>query len=221
MKRNFASTSDESSAKLRVTTERETALPKIQSSVTRPDGVTNKLILDAKDWIIVYRFGFIRVARLIQRLKIFQTGFTCCLVLPASVGLFISGNLPVENVLFVLGTSSFACVMLYVMGTICSRLIGAMYVSKTDSSLIRIGHMNFWGKREDQIFNRNEIVPFSEIPDNVSDIYVNVKFYSDPDNKLHLSVRYGTIYNKVKFEEIFGKVDGLKITAVPRNPKSQ
>jgi len=105
--------------------------------------------------------------------------------------------------------------MLYVMGTFCSRLIGVMYVSKIDPTMIRIGHMNFWGQREDQIFKRDEIIPFSELQDNVSDVYVNIKFYSDMDAKLHLCLRYGTVYNKLEFENVFGQTAGMVIRSKP------
>lgn len=103
--------------------------------------------------------------------------------------------------------------MLYVIGRFCSRLIGVLYVSKNDSNLVRVAHLNFWGKREDQIVSKTDFIPFSELPDNVSDIYVNIGFYSDPSEKLHMCVRYGTVYEKDEFEEIFGGHSELSITS--------
>lgn len=98
------------------------------------------------------------------------------------------------------------------MGQFCSRLIGILYVSRKDPSIARVAHLNFWGKREDQIIAKKDFVPFSELDDNMKDAYINVKFYSDPEAKLHLSLRLGTVYNVEKFEELFGSEYGVIFT---------
>lgn len=107
--------------------------------------------------------------------------------------------------------------MLYIMGKFCSRLIGIIYVSKEDDNLLRIAHLNFWGKREDQYFSKTDVTPFSELQDDVSDVYVNLRFYSDPDATLSLCVRHGTVYNKNAFEEIFGSHTCLDTETRPKS----
>lgn len=104
--------------------------------------------------------------------------------------------------------------MLYVMGNFCSKLVGIVYVSKTDRSLVRVAHMNFWGMRQDLFFNKSDFVPLSELPDNAMDAYVNVKFYSDPDFQLRISFRYGQVFDKEQFEQIFGSASGIYLKQI-------
>lgn len=73
------------------------------------DSVTNQLEIDQNEWETVYRMNYIILARVVQRMKLYQTALTCCLVLPGTLGLYLNGAVPVEAVAFTVGTSTFAC----------------------------------------------------------------------------------------------------------------
>lgn len=73
------------------------------------DGVVSKLHFVDNEWETVYRFKYVRLARVIQKIKIYQTVFTCLIALPASLGMYIQGMVPQEVVAFILGSSIFAC----------------------------------------------------------------------------------------------------------------
>jgi len=93
------------------------------------------------------------------------------------------------------------------MGNFFSRLIGVIYVTDADPDIVRIAHMTFWGNRKDEIYTKNELVPFSDLPDSTRDIYIHIKTYSDPESKLYLSLKYGEIHDKLELENIFGQLD--------------
>jgi hypothetical protein len=90
------------------------------------------------------------------------------------------------------------------MGNFFSKLVGIIYVTDQDPDIVRISHMTFWGTRKDEIYMKSDIIPFSELPDNISDTYINLKTYSDPANSLHLTIKHGTIYDAERFYDIFG-----------------
>lgn len=81
----------------------------VKIQVKGTDGIVSKLHLVDDEWQTVYRFKYIRLARVIQKLKIYQTAFTCLLALPGSLGMYFHGMVSPEVVTFMLGSSIFAC----------------------------------------------------------------------------------------------------------------
>jgi hypothetical protein len=111
--------------------------------------------------------------------------------------------------------------MLYIMGSFFSRLIGVIYVSEKEPNLVRIAHMTFWGTRQDDVFTKLDLMPFSELPDHVQDVYIHVATYSDPHHPMFLSLKYGSVLDKEEFEGIFGTIPGLRIVKEMRKKKSR
>lgn len=80
-----------------------------------------------------------------------------------------------------------------------TNLIGFVYVNYEEKK-IRLGHINFWGKRKDLDMPISQLVPSKE---RLFGAYTPVKSTSSPDS-LKLMVRLGTILNAAAFTEIFG-----------------
>jgi len=107
------------------------------------------------------------------------------------------------------------------MGNFFSRLIGFVYISKDDPEAVRIAHMTFWGNRKDEYYKKTDFVPFSDLPDNVSDIYIHVKVYDQPKSTMYISLKYGYVLDKEQFEEVFGGISELVVTQKSTNSKRQ
>jgi hypothetical protein len=56
----------------------------------------------------------------------------------------------------------------------------AMATTYEDMSKVMISHLSFWGKRVDEVYKTEEIVPFSETgEDQVYDIYRKMTFFNN------------------------------------------
>lgn len=91
------------------------------------------------------------------------------------------------------------------MGTIFYKLVGSVYLS-SDSSTVKISYLDFWGKRVDVFCPVSDVVPFSEIGEQIAEPYVNLRRYSTPQ-KLHFTVRYGTVLDTKLFTDVFGNIN--------------
>jgi len=60
-----------------------------------------KIIVDEDEWRKIYKFKYIVAARAIQRVKVYQTIFTCGIVAPITFVSFLLGIATVPSVIFV------------------------------------------------------------------------------------------------------------------------
>ena len=158
---------------------------------------------EAESFKTFYRFPHITYARLLSRMKIYQTGFTV-IGLPAlataqSLGYAQGNSLPLAT-----GVTLFAGVMLYVMSHYFRRLIGLMAVNEIRDT-VKVSHLTFWGKRNDLFVPVKEIVPISDMADKPEDIYVKFCRYGT-NEYLYYSVRHGLILDKEIFEDVLGSL---------------
>ena len=158
---------------------------------------------EVENYKTFYRFPHITYARLLSRMKIYQTGFTViglpALAIAQSLGYAQGNSLPLAT-----GVTLFAGVMLYVMSHYFRRLIGLMAVNENRDT-VKVSHLTFWGKRNDLFVPVKEIVPISDMADKADDIYV--KFYRYGTNEyLYYSVRHGLILDKEVFEDVLGSL---------------
>ena len=148
------------------------------------------------DFKIVYRFPYIVVARLICKFKLYQT----------SVVIGLSGFSVFTDVQLIAPLVFCSCslLLLGVMGEYFRKLVGIVYVNP-DTSQVKIAHLNFWGNRENIICSLDDIIPFSDLGDDVKDIYVRIRFYNKPFS-FNMSIRYGLIVNPELFKKVFGHI---------------
>ncbi|CAC5423520.1 unnamed protein product [Mytilus coruscus] len=152
----------------------------------------------------IYFFKPIKVAKVLSMLKIYQTGVTFALV-PYSLFMFHSQLADFNVIAACVGLSISATVSLYYISMYIQNITGIIGVNE-DMTKVMISHLNFWGKREDEIFKRKEIVPFSDSGEDVkSDIYKMITFFSN-DQKFYLFVNRGEVVDREKFENIFGNL---------------
>lgn len=151
----------------------------------------------------IYFLPQITVLRMLSRLKIYQTGITL-LVLPATGYLAAVGTVPFSVFQYSASLAMFAGAMLYVMSGFFRRVIGMIAIDETQT-VLRVSHMTFWGKRRDRYINVGEVVPLSETPDNVRDVYVHFRTYTNND-VLYLSLKCGHILDWSLLEKVLGDV---------------
>jgi hypothetical protein len=142
--------------------------------------------------------------KVLSRLKIYQTGFMVCLI-PISTYVYYTEQATLLTIESCLGLAGLATVSLYAISRYIQQIIGMISVNE-DMSKVMISHLSFWGKRVDEVYKTEEIVPFSETgEDQVYDIYRKMAFFNN-DKSLYLFLTGGKVYNKEKFESIFGSL---------------
>lgn len=154
-------------------------------------------------WIRVYHLPSIRVVRLICRLKLYQTGATIAMI-PYVMYLYNIGQVTVGNVQATMGIATFACFMLAVLSHYFQRCVGRIGFNPV-SEEVEISTLNFWGKRHNAVLPLEDIVPFSELPDNPTDVYMVLRRYSSKQTA-YLSLKHGYIIDSESFRKIFGSI---------------
>ncbi|GIX85697.1 transmembrane protein 186 [Caerostris extrusa] len=85
------------------------------------------------------------------------------------------------------------------------RLIGIISISK-DGKSVKISHLTFWGRKRDVIVPLEDIVPLTESGCSPNDAYVKLVRFSSKET-LYMTLRFGNILDKTKFEFVFGSLD--------------
>ena len=173
-------------------------------AISAPFSTTSVLPGDNHDdYNLIYVFPHIRLVRLTLRMKIYQTGFTLCAI-PPSIFMYSNSIIGIDAVVATFGVASFAGVMLYVMSRYLQNTIGQMSLS-TDNKFLKVAHLTFWGRRKDTVVPVEQIVPLSDLPDRVSDAYVQMCRY-DSEEHLLLFLKYGGVRDQSKFKTVFGSL---------------
>jgi hypothetical protein len=140
------------------TARKYSSLPdKIQSSLAKQD---------TQQFKMVYRFPYIVHARLICRLKLYQTAFVVTLTGASLV--------TQANIVLPLVVCSISLGMLAIMGEYFRRLIGIIYVDPVNDK-VKISHLDFWGNRKDLILSVNDVIPIIDAGENPADFYVKLR----------------------------------------------
>ncbi|XP_064085945.1 transmembrane protein 186-like isoform X2 [Macrobrachium nipponense] len=154
---------------------------------------------------IIYKFPYISLVRGICRLKIYQSAATL-VALPAVSYLTYEGTLTYQDLIITLSISGLAFFMLFVMGELFRKVIGHIYYC-SQKNLVKISHLTFWGRRQDTIVPREDLVPFSDTTEHLRDIYIRVRRYSEPSKSHYLSLRFGGITDLESFIHVFGELE--------------
>ncbi|XP_068203120.1 transmembrane protein 186 [Palaemon carinicauda] len=154
---------------------------------------------------IIYKFPHIALVRGVCRLKIYQSTITFVSVPIISYFSYL-GILTSQDVIFTLTSSGLALLMLLVMGEFFRKFVGHIYYN-SQKDLVKISHLTFWGRRNDIIVPREDLAPFSDEAVNLKDIYIPLHRYSESNNLLYISLRFGGVTNLKKFIDVFGELE--------------
>jgi len=188
---------------------------KQSSSVSQPKGAGQTNVKVARQtysekfpgFTPVFSFPYMRTLRIACRLKIYQTLVTCgCIPLALN---WLSHGLITPPVLGVFtGLAAGAIVMLGAVGELSRKIVGILYINKSTEEVI-ISHMNFFGNRTDTRIELEDIIPISDTPESVDDVYWKIHTYSG--RKFYVTTRVGGILDQNSFVKIFGDPNlGLK-----------
>lgn len=153
---------------------------------------------------VFYRFPYIVAARLVSRLKLYQTAFVVSMV-PVNLYYYHTGAVSLQICVGVGSASVLAMIMLYFAANFFQRVVGLVALS-SDQKLVRLSHLTFFGGRNDVIVPVDDIVPLTDIDEQSGDIFVKVRRYSSPDT-LYMTLRYGHVESAQAFTQVFGIVD--------------
>ncbi|CAN8002198.1 unnamed protein product [Ixodes hexagonus] len=153
-------------------------------------------------WTTIFHYPHIKAIRMLIRVKVYQTVGTL-IICPALV---VAEHMNWLNTEF----SEPACVLtltasvvLLALGYLAERAVGIMYVNE-DRSLLRVGHMDFWGNRHDHVFRTKDVAEFADTGERWNSLYITMRRYSAPNDPLYLSLRHGGIVEEKLFREVFG-----------------
>ncbi|CAG7721493.1 unnamed protein product [Allacma fusca] len=139
------------------------------------------------DWTTVYRFDRILFARAIQKFKVYQTGFSCFIIAPTTVGLYFHGILDNETAAGIFGGVGFTCGALYFLGNIFNRLVAIIYTSPSRPKEIKIARLTFWGNRMDTLHPIDDFIPLGDLNYKPTAVYFRLKLHSDYNEFMYLS----------------------------------
>ena len=120
---------------------------------------------------------------------------------------------------------SIALVGTTILGYVCSRVIGSVYIHKEDPSKVcsfctfncllqkifvyfqvRIATVGFLGRRKDTIFDIQDIKLLSETSENPNRPIWRIHFHNDKLSNLLISTKFGGIQDPETFRLVFGKI---------------
>lgn len=159
--------------------------------------------LKSAEFKIIYRFPYIRAARLITRLKLYQTGITVIAIPPACYA-YLTDIINLNACAAAMSIASFALMMLVIMSNLLQRVLGLVAVND-DLQYARFSHLNFWGRRRDVYVPFEDIMTLSDVSENKDDIFVKIRRFSNKDF-FYLSLRLGRIDDLEKLQLLIGSV---------------
>ena len=131
--------------------------------------------------------------------QVYLTGTTFILtpIVYLTGGQTLLGGYP--TFLGLLGVSSLA---LLISGEWMRRVIGIIYIDKTDLKTVRFSHISFWGKRKELLINIDDIKFLSDTSQKETanhNVFWKVQFYDPKLSTMFISTKYGGITDPDKF----------------------
>ncbi|CAH8675821.1 unnamed protein product [Schistosoma rodhaini] len=189
--------------------------PKCSSLQTRLLHSENKTELfgDKKEsWVPIYRLRSIAFFQAISQLKIILTGLLIsgC---PVVIYKYLHDQASSSLVCTALGSAAFSLCSLIIFSWLSIKIVGVVSIHR-ESGLVRIGHLTFWGRRQNTILNSGQIVPPSDLietPEKNSYVRVGT-INANPNSTKHLGIERtflltnvkSEILDREKFKQIFG-----------------
>ena len=101
-----------------------------------------------------------------------------------------------------LGLLGFSSLALLISGEWMRRVIGIIYIDKTDLKTVKFAHISFWGKRKELLVNIDDIKFFSDTSQKETanhNVFWKVQFYDPKLSTMFISTKYGGIADPDKF----------------------
>lgn len=153
---------------------------------------------------MIYSQPHMKLLRAVSRLKLLQTSITV-LLLPPVFLLHLQGSVSV----FLLGYSTaialFAGAMLYTISHFLRRVVGAMYLDSSQSTL-KVSHLTFWGHRHDIHLPVEDVMTIGDTGDSQDETILRLKRYSSSET-FYFSTRLGRVVDRQGFQKVFGTLN--------------
>ncbi|KPM10094.1 hypothetical protein QR98_0086430 [Sarcoptes scabiei] len=110
-----------------------------------------------------------------------------------------------HNMMKIIGGSFFSLGAMYLFGNIFRRLIGSIYVSKSNPELIRISHLTFF----ELLIPRHDVLMLSDSnPDLRSHLWAIKSLNKNSKATLFMfNIKFGGVMNRERFIELFGSLN--------------
>ncbi|KAF7491137.1 Transmembrane protein [Sarcoptes scabiei] len=160
----------------------------------------------SNDWETIYRFPYIVPCRIFAKVKFYMTVIV--------IGVFpifyaLQTDIFMQNMMKIIGGSFFSLGAMYLFGNIFRRLIGSIYVSKSNPELIRISHLTFFGNRSELLIPRHDVLMLSDSnPDLRSHLWAIKSLNKNSKATLFMfNIKFGGVMNRERFIELFGSLN--------------
>lgn len=138
-----------------------------QSTISEP--ITNDPVR------LLYRYRYIKTARTLSNLKIYQT-LVSLMSIPWVYTGYTNDLVPFPVLVISLGFATLAPVMLYILSKLVMRIICILKYNE-ETGEVHISHLTFWGRRRDVTLDVLNIVPISDTSENITGTYITVNTY--------------------------------------------
>lgn len=155
---------------------------------------------DSPKFIPIYTFPYIVQARIFSRFKVYHTAFTSILF-PIVLYFNYTGAVSSLVVYASLGFFSVAGVMLYIISSSISRIIGRLYIDEK-REIVKLSHLTFWSRRKDEYYKVSEIIPVSDTAEKPNDWYVKIKTVQG--HKYYLTPKHGKVLKQEEYCQVVG-----------------
>lgn len=158
---------------------------------------------DESEWTTIFRYPHIRFVQMLCRFKIYQC-FATFAVTPPLLFSEYAQWMPSYANSALLSLMASATVVLFLTGFVSERIVGMMYVNK-DCTKLRVGRLNFWGRRQDHVYDVKDVAHFADSGQTWGSWYVELHRFSSPNDPLIVSLKHGGIVDKELFSKVFGQ----------------
>lgn len=159
---------------------------------------------DGEEWTTIFHYPHIKALRMLCRVKIYQSMFTLVIVPPLLLADYMEWIPKIMNATMLVSVTLSASIVLFMTGYVAERIIGIMYVNK-DCTKLRVGHLTFWGNRQDHVYDTSDVAQFADMGQAWGSWYVQLHRYSAPQDPLAVSLKHGGIVDRERFEKVFGR----------------
>uniref|UniRef100_L7M1V9 Transmembrane protein 186 n=1 Tax=Rhipicephalus pulchellus TaxID=72859 RepID=L7M1V9_RHIPC len=157
---------------------------------------------DESEWTTIFRYPHIRFVQMLCRFKIYQCFATFVVTPPLMFSEYAQWMPTYANAAF-LSVMVSSAVVLFLTGFVSERIVGMMYVNK-DCTKLRVARLNFWGRRQDHVYDVKDVAHFADAGQAWGSWYVELHRFSAPNDPLIVSLKQGGIVNKELFTKVFG-----------------
>ncbi|XP_055917036.1 transmembrane protein 186 [Eupeodes corollae] len=165
---------------------------------------------EKEKWSEIYRLPLIRLASAFNKLKVYQAIVTA-IGTPTVIALEQAGHLD-PNFGLAFGTLGITGVLTL---SVCSlpirQLIGFIYINEKDDK-IKLGYVDFWGRRQHHVMDVQDILPPWEMPErkinlkilDEINLYQSVINRQDESQSFKLLNRFGVVREPERYIRVFG-----------------